>query len=498
MNFVTNRWVRGPEFIGRKEILNQLQNRLDRPTWVLGNRRVGKTSLLRHIEWLCKTERWPGVHTLYWDFQGAGSSDGLKESLLESLDDAPDLMETLGIEVDAWEEMSFQELTMRLRRRLRTSGVDRLILLIDEVEELVDICVQEPGVLASLRKLHGREARVNMMVTGSLRLLDLDESASRTSPFLPDFLPPLLLGPFQEQDSLRLLQRAGISEDDGRMIHNHTLGNPHLVQTVGQRFLAKPDLAAVTEELARTKVLDYYFQSCFNCLTPDMRAWYLNREACFRLGKLERNDECSAYAEQSSLLTFTSSGKPRVSPLLRFLEGDVENQVTDKGHGTRQAQGSWEPIFTRLADTNTPISVLPATWLEPEANGLDEDPNPVAGFHVMFSAGANHRELLDVLNRAAPEYIHSAPPDERTHVYLAGLLLFHKTYGQGPFSEIDDPFERAEQLSSTAPVIPTRDSSGQPVDPRLAMILLRALNPRPSDRYPDLESLKDDLETSNA
>ena len=53
MTFIFNRWVRGDDFFGRRQLLQAIRGRRYKPTWVLGNRRVGKTSLLRQIEWLC-------------------------------------------------------------------------------------------------------------------------------------------------------------------------------------------------------------------------------------------------------------------------------------------------------------------------------------------------------------------------------------------------------------------------------------------------------------
>jgi len=77
MSFTTNRWVRDEDFFGRQELLSALRKRGGKAAWVLGNRRVGKTSLLRQIEWLCKKGHWPETIGLYWDLQGAATTEGL-------------------------------------------------------------------------------------------------------------------------------------------------------------------------------------------------------------------------------------------------------------------------------------------------------------------------------------------------------------------------------------------------------------------------------------
>src|SRR6188768_3975346 len=48
--YVVGRWVRGDEHYDRQKLIEHLLNAHDTAIWVVGTRRMGKTSLLRQIE----------------------------------------------------------------------------------------------------------------------------------------------------------------------------------------------------------------------------------------------------------------------------------------------------------------------------------------------------------------------------------------------------------------------------------------------------------------
>ena len=84
--FIAGSWVRGQNFYGRQKLVDEILAGNRPYVWVAGTRRLGKTSLLKQIEFLT-TE---GSHAdryvpLFWDFQGSQNLEGLKESLLESV-----------------------------------------------------------------------------------------------------------------------------------------------------------------------------------------------------------------------------------------------------------------------------------------------------------------------------------------------------------------------------------------------------------------------------
>ncbi|MCB1049626.1 MAG: hypothetical protein KDC71_03425 [Acidobacteria bacterium] len=317
MSFMTNRPVRGQDFFGRQSILKEIQKRVGRPTWVLGNRRVGKSSLLRQIEWLCDQKHWAGIHALYWDFQGAGSSEGLKESLLECLESKSQILDAFDLDIDDLEKYSFPELLTKIRRRFKGKG--QFVFLIDEVEELVDISQREPQTLGALRKIQ-EPGSLSLIITGSRRLMELDESGALTSPLLPDFLPPLLLGPFQETETQQMLAAGKIPQETAHQIHQLTFGNPHLTNHLAERYLQLGSLDLATKSIMQDKVLNYFFQSNFSCLPHRyMEAWR-SRKSTDLLQSIVPAHRDFPYLQQSVLIRAISESSVEVNPLLQLEE----------------------------------------------------------------------------------------------------------------------------------------------------------------------------------
>ncbi|CAM2069921.1 AAA domain-containing protein [Sulfidibacter corallicola] len=507
MTFIINRWVRGKDFMGREEHLDAIRTSGTKPIWILGNRRVGKTSLLRQVEWLCREELWPDHLALYWDLQGAGSVDGLKDSFLEALEDAEEVVDALGLDLDALEDLGFSEIMNRFRRRLKGSKDKRCMLLIDECEELVDVTPQEPGLLAVFRKLTHSSRNLAVIMAGSMRLYELDESQSRTSPFLPDFLPPRLLGPFSAEQSRALLTHHGLAAEVADRIHGLTLGNPHLLQLLGEQVDRLGDLELVIRELKQSKVCHYFYNSNFLCLPEEVRHWWRDGLASTRLASLQPDELNFAYARQSALLA-EEGDSIRISPLLRILEGEelaavsaepVTSLPIAKQAPLRSPERATvrHPVFflvEGLRRRQKPLTALSYQHLEEH----DVDPDTMAAMQDPPSL-----ELVDslrdpsvkphlVLDGASPEYIRQLEGDVRTHVYLIGSFLYRKYLGQGPFGDVEDIWARAGKLESEDVVVPA-DSIGQLPDRRLGMVLLRCLKADPEGRYGSLEALERDL-----
>ena len=498
MSFVINRWVRGEEFFGRGELLQKIKRRLGKPTWVMGNRRVGKTSFLRQLEWLCRGGHWPDGMALYWDLQGAATVDGLKDSFLECLEDAEHITQALQLDIDELEDLGFIELISRFRRRVKSLKNKRFILLIDECEELVDIAAKQPAVLSGFRKL-SHTADLSMVLAGSLRLMDLDESSSRTSPFLPDFLPPLLLGPFSREVSLELMTAKGVDAEAAGQIHELTFGNPHLVQILAEHYHRSGDLIEVLRELKHSKVCFYFFQSNFLCLPEAMRVWWQSGDACEKIAALDREDPNFRYLVQASLVRLTPSGRAQVSPLLLMveqgrspLEPDSPPIETAASETTAvSARDSLKDYFEALATREKPLSVLPENWFDgADPKLLAEGGNP-PNLNLMASLGEAGAAIQRVLDRASPEYVQNREPTEKTSVYLMGLHLYRLHFGKSPFVEMEDPWQRAGAIGDRDVPIPRQEAEN--LSPKLAMIMTRCLKADPMDRYADLESLSRDV-----
>ena len=498
MTFVINRWVRGKDFYGRGELLEKLRSNIGKPNWVLGNRRVGKTSILRQITWLCKNGDWPNATAIYWDLQGAGSIAGLKDSFLECLEDHPEIEDELDMAVDELESMPFSQILARFRRRIK--GADetrRYLLLIDECEELVDIAKQEPQVLSWFRKLGHSSDRFSIVLAGSLRFMDLDETQSRTSPLMPDYLPPLPLFPFRIDHTRNLLQANGLTGEDGDRIHHLTFGNPHLVQVVGELFTRLKDWDAVVHEMRHNRVTQYFFQSNFQCLPESMRDWFSSGKAVEKLMALKPGQTQFDYALQSSLLRINGDDDLEVNPLLRMEMGELAEvpTVTRKPARRKKAPSQWAhlmPLQQLLDRADPPLSTLPVAIFEKYDPALLEGAANPPSLEFMASLGERKSRLLEVLRGASPEYVMEKSADGRTSAYLFGLILYHRCFASFPFSDEEEPWALAGKIADCD--VPIRLEAAKVTMPnKLAMILMRCLRANPLQRYADVDSVMKDL-----
>ena len=500
MAFIVNRWVRGEDFLGRDDMLASIQTGDKRTVWVLGNRRVGKTSLLRQISWLCHEGAWGDTLALYWDLQGAATADGLKDSFLECLEDDEAIAEELGLDIDALEDLAFLDVMNKFRRKVKGQKGRRFLLLIDECEELVDVGANEPNVLNAFRKLSQSGNNLEIVLAGSYRFMDLDETDSRTSLFLPDFLPPQLLGPFREDQATELLGRNGIDAEDASRIYAATFGNPHLIQVVGEHFNRLGNLAMALKQIKSGKVGEYFFQSNFQCLPQPQRDWWRQPGLLDKLAGITPADEHFPYLRQAAILREEEGRGVSISPLLQLVLGD-EGSAAAAAPAKQTAAPALKPASTpqpkvqpfEMDDTLAWLQENPDRLLVLPTDGtaLAAATNP-PGLVMMASIQEPKEVMHAVLNGASPEFVRGENPDARTAVYLIGLYLYRRHFGASPFQDIDDPWDRAGAIAeSDVPVRPAE--AREPLDNKIAMVLMRCLKANPGDRYVDVVGLTADL-----
>jgi hypothetical protein len=148
--YVVGQWVRGERFYGRRGLIAEILHGNRNSLWVLGTRRIGKTSLLKQLEHLTAPAEEEQV-PIFWDFQGASDPAELKLSFTDALLDAEEPLAAIGIHPsDVADDDLFQ--SMGKLRRLLQSRQRTLLLLCDEVEELLNLHREDPALLRKLRR----------------------------------------------------------------------------------------------------------------------------------------------------------------------------------------------------------------------------------------------------------------------------------------------------------------------------------------------------------
>ncbi|MBW7884059.1 MAG: hypothetical protein H3C34_15735 [Caldilineaceae bacterium] len=184
--YIVGRWVRGREHYDRQSLINYLLSSADSAIWLVGTRRIGKTSLLRQIELLTEQAE-SHFFPLFWDLQGCTTVEELAAELSLSLQDATDRFADVGIDLESADRLDSNATLRWLGRRLNHVGKE-LLLLIDEAEVLIDLLEKESSWLARLRKVV-QEGRLRTIIASTDRLSQLIEQSSdwTTSPFLFGF-----------------------------------------------------------------------------------------------------------------------------------------------------------------------------------------------------------------------------------------------------------------------------------------------------------------------
>ena len=83
--YVVGQWVRGQKFYGRTSLIQEIIEGPRSWLWLLGTRRIGKTSVLKQVEWLAAKSPEKTYFPVFWDFQGADTVDELNLSFGDAL-----------------------------------------------------------------------------------------------------------------------------------------------------------------------------------------------------------------------------------------------------------------------------------------------------------------------------------------------------------------------------------------------------------------------------
>jgi hypothetical protein len=269
--FIAGSWVRGENFFGREGLLREILDGQRHSVWVAGARRLGKTSLLKELEARVLQSSQTPFTPLYWDLQGSGDARGLAEGLLSSVEDSEAFRRATALNVDDLESLSVSEMLVTLVRRTVKSGW-RLLLLMDEPEELLTVARTDPGVLPKLRRILQKGPDVRAVMTSTKRLLRIDDRTDfATSPFMLGFSPPLYLTPLAADEARSLLARGRFADEDVDKIVDRTACHPFLLQLIASRLFESRDLAATLDQVAADEMVSNFFSVDFQTLEEEER-----------------------------------------------------------------------------------------------------------------------------------------------------------------------------------------------------------------------------------
>ena len=278
MPYVVGQWVRGDKFYGRAAEITEILDGPRNSLWLLGTRRIGKTSLLKQIEYITASSPERGYFPIFWDLQGAEDPAELHADFGDALLDAEERLEEIGVPLEKVEADDLFVSLGRLRRQLRPKNL-QLLLLCDEVEELIRLNEKEPSLLRKLRREMQSREGIRSVLASTIRLWALAEQGGDTSPFLHGFTPPLYIQTLSDEEATSLIRqehrpatsRPDLDDQTVRTIRERCDNHPYIIQLVCKRYLELEDLDAALEEVANDRMISYFFSVDFEMLSKTER-----------------------------------------------------------------------------------------------------------------------------------------------------------------------------------------------------------------------------------
>jgi hypothetical protein len=265
--------VRGPHFYGREALIHAILDGNDRAVWVVGNRRIGKTSLLRRLEELGTVD---GRVAFLISMEAADTVSDLAQCFLDDIETGDDRLARLGLAIGDLQGKSPNAMMRLLDRRGRERGVE-VLLLLDEAEALIGIAEREgDDILKDLRREIQRSEALRVVMTATKRLAALNDLCRGwdTSPFLYGVMPRYL-GRLEQDEALGLIRQSQspappiVADGIAEAVLAATDGHPFLTQWLCDRLWTDGVLRPlVADDLIPDSNLVNLFQLDYNYLAP--------------------------------------------------------------------------------------------------------------------------------------------------------------------------------------------------------------------------------------
>ena len=360
--YITGAYVTGNNHYGRVHLLDYLLRSEGRAYWVVGTRRIGKTSLLHQLELLAAAgDRFV---PLFWDMQGCGSFTCMGGYLSDAVRDHPERFEPLGVTDAMLAEEDPLTLLGTLHRLARRAGRE-LLLLGDETEALISASRDEPEAAQRFHRLLTGGVGLRVVFASTRQIYRMHDVCCDwpTSPFLSGFDMSQTLGSLEPQAAAALIAQAQAPEECRvnaaaqvvEAITRATNHHPFLLQILCSRLFHEDGTLRLpgAEDLRVDPILAGFFEHDFRQLTQTDRAIVL---AVHRAGSTALAD-------------------------LKDIGGDNAAELAQRVHNL-EALGYLRCSVDRVAVGN----LFLASWLDAAADFLDALPASQTSERAMRTA----------------------------------------------------------------------------------------------------------------
>lgn len=267
--YIVGNVVYGPNFYGRKDIVEELLDERHQCIYLMGNRRVGKTSILRYLE-----TQFSGLH-LFLDMQGAGNDPiTIGQDLVRQIERWPHKL--LNQVVENFQSTDdFCDILQKLTVFTNNNQI-KVLLLVDEAEELL---IFKKDVLQRFLSILRNKGSLRTIITASKGLSELNDQCRewKTTPFLSEFSIKYM-SPLQIQEAKNLICQKNNLEGQVHAsaklqseIMLLTGCHPYLIQILCHRLFDKKGRLrqiAPKRDLVVDEQLAMFFQDDYDMLSP--------------------------------------------------------------------------------------------------------------------------------------------------------------------------------------------------------------------------------------
>lgn len=260
--FVVGKPAKNKNFIGRTACLERIWKD-ERSCWVIGSRRIGKTSLLMHIEE--QTDRRSSKYIgLYISLYKKKNFDSIKSELLDNLESRntkSTYFASFKIDENELLDKNLFEIIQIIKKKIReaTNNKKKLLLLLDESDELITLEKSEGyDNLYKFKKLAIGNNGCRSVISSSKALLNLDYK------FIEDLVPPHYLSNFTESDAEVLITKLeNLNLDQRSEIKEKTNNHPFLLQLLCYNIQYYKDVEAAINHVENDESILHFFQEDF-------------------------------------------------------------------------------------------------------------------------------------------------------------------------------------------------------------------------------------------
>ncbi len=361
--YITGAYVTGVNHYGRGHLLDYLLGSEGRAYWVIGTRRIGKTSLLRQLELLAAAgDRYV---PLFWDMQGCESFTCMGGYLGDAVRDHLERFEPLGVTEAMLAEEDPLKLLSTLRRLVRRAGRE-LLLLGDETEALIGAASDEPEAMQRFHRQLTGGAGLRVVFASTRQIYRMHDVCRDwpTSPFLSGFDMSQTLGSLEQDAAEALIVQAQAPEDSQvhtaaeivGAITRATNNHPLLLQILCSRLFAEDGMlrSPSDEDVRVDPILAGFFEHDFRQLTQTDRRIVL---AVHRAGSMAQPELAAIDGENVAELAQRLCNLEALGYLRRPVDA-----VGEQSHNRQSLPG-------KLARTR-----LPTSWLSSRPRRLLSTP----------------------------------------------------------------------------------------------------------------------------